>query len=38
MGKAGLYTVARFHIRVKLVFILVILLLAAGVSIQAQGR
>jgi hypothetical protein len=38
MGKVGLNTVPRFHIRVNLVFILVILLLAAGVSIQAQEQ
>lgn len=36
MGKVGLCTAPRFCIRVNLVFILIILLLAAGNSLQAQ--
>jgi len=36
MGKVGLCTAPRFGVRVKLVFILIILLLAAGNYLQAQ--
>ena len=38
MGKVGLCTEPRFHIRVRLMVILIILLVAAGNSIQAQEQ
>jgi hypothetical protein len=36
MGKVGLHTAPHFYIRVKLVFMLIVLLLAAGNSLRAQ--